>query len=156
MKKGTQMLHFPLVEKNFKTGGTQLFQPMIPYGHLETEKGDKVDCTELYDNTYVRANCMDFRAGRGRIFRRQRNQLIVYSESPSKEWIPSQRFPRGEIHHQAVVLAGEFLEDLYRGQSSLGSLSVKEREEREREMDGALQLHRSIMSRYIAQKDMYY
>ena len=156
MTGGTEKVLLPLSKKRFKTGGTQLFQPMIPYDHFRSDDGSIVDCSELYDNEYVRANCMDYVAGRGVIFRRQRNTLVAYSAEPSKEWIPNQRFPRGEVHHQTGVLAGEFLEEICKNYPSFDDLSDKERCEREAEVAAALRLHKTMMVHYIAQRKMFY
>ena len=156
MNEGTQRLQFPLIKKRFKTGGTQLFQPMIPYGHFRTDSDEAEDFAELYDNPYVQSSCMNFEAGRGLVYRRERNQLVVYSDSSTLEWIPKQRFPRGEVHHQTGVLAGEYLEELYNNHPLFDSLPEDERRTREGEIESAIRLHRTIMDHFIAQKDMYY
>lgn len=156
MEKGTRILQFPLLENKFKTGGTQLFQPMIPYDFLRTEDGSRVDMLNLYDNPYVRANCMDFDSGRGRIFRRERNRLVKYSTTASPEWLPKQRFPRGVIVHQTGVVAGQLLEQLYCNHTSFDLLSDEDRREREAEIEGALALHGKIMEHFLHQKDRFY
>ena len=156
MTEGTREMQFPLIGRKFKTGGTQLFQPMIPYDFLRTKDGEVADCAEFYDNDYVRANCMDFAAGRGMIFRRQRKTLVAYSSLSSKEWIPKQRFPRGELHHQTGVLAGNFLKEIYENHPSFDNLPEDQRTEREMERVGALRLHKTMMDHYLAQKKIYY
>lgn len=156
MTEGTENLRFPVVEKKFKTGGTQLFQPMVPYGHFQSDAGEAVDFSELYDTSYVRSHCMDFEAGRGHIYRRDRNRLVVYPDTPSRDWIPKQKFPRGEVYHQTGVLAGEYLEELYRNHPSFESLPHDDRQHREAEVESAIRLHRTIMDHFIGQKDMYY
>jgi hypothetical protein len=155
MAYGTGKVQLPLIEKKFKTGGTQLFQPMIPYGVLLREKGELAfrDC---YDNEYVRTNCMDYEKGRGVILRRHRNELVKYSTEPSKEWIPNQRFPREQIIHQAAVLAGEFLADIYRKHPSFDRLPEEQRKKFEKKRDDLLRLHKKMMKEFTAQKKMYY
>jgi hypothetical protein len=156
MTAGTGSLRFPLVSKRFKTGGTQLFQPMIPCVHFRSESREAADLSELYDVPYVRSHCMDFEAGRGLVYRRDRNRLVAYSDAPTRDWIPKQSFPRGEVFHQTGVLAGEFLEELHRNHPSLESLSDDERKSREAENESAIRLHKTIMNHLINQKDMYY
>lgn len=153
MTKGTGRLQFPPIRKNFKVGGTQLFQPMIPYARFQSEDCKEVDISELYDLPYVRSQCMDFTAGHGLIYRRERNSLVVYPEAPSRDWMPKQKFPRGEIHYQTGILAGEFLEELcLQFLSSIEMLSEDQHQARQ----SAIRLHRTIMDHFIKQKDMYY
>lgn len=109
IQPGTGKIQFPLVERDFKTGGTQLFQPMIPYKLVLKSDGDLSD---FYDNPYVRENCMDFKSGRGRIFRRDRYTLKEYRSSPSLEWKPKQRFLRDIVMYETQIIALEFLEEL--------------------------------------------
>jgi hypothetical protein len=113
--QGTKKLEFPLIEKKFKTGGTQLFQPMIPNNLLQSDKNDgTTDVLGMYDTQYVKSCCMDFEAGRGYIYRRDRNRLVKYPENPSIDWIPKQKFPFIEVRKQTTALAGEYLEELCR------------------------------------------
>ncbi|MBN2641393.1 MAG: hypothetical protein JXR78_07060 [Victivallales bacterium] len=156
MTAGTERLHFPLVSKRFKTGGTQLFQPVIPYVHFRSECGEVADYSELYKVPYVKSRCMDFKTGRGLIYRRDCNHLVEYPDAPVRDWIPKQKFARGEVQHQTSVLAGEFLEDIYRNHPSFDALSDNERERRETEIESAIRLHKTIMDHFINQKDMYY
>jgi len=156
MTEGTGHMQFPLVNRDFKRGGTQLFQPMIPYSHFQSEDGEPFDFSGLYDVPYVRSHCMDFTTGRGLIYRRDRNNLVAYPKTPSRDWLPKQKFPRGEVHHQTVVQAGEFLEELFRFAPSFDSLPEDERQAREREMESAVRLHRTIMDHLINQREMHY
>ena len=145
-----------LIQKRFKTGGTQLFQPIIPYVHFRSTDGTKPDCTKLYDNAYVRANCMDFASGKGLICRRTRNELVVYPDTPTKDWIPRQRFSRGEVDHQLGVLAGEFLDEICAAHPSFDSMSTTERDMRMAGITSARRLHKTILDHFRNQKDMYY
>lgn len=157
LEKGTERLKFPLIERKFKTGGMQLFQPMIPYNQAFEEDGSPANLLDFYDTEYVRSNCLDFDSGRGHIFRREGNDLVRYSQTASTEWFPKQRFPRGELAHQTGMIAGQFLEQIYHDhQPSFDSLSSDDRKEREAEVGGAIRLHRKIMEHYLGQKDMYY
>ncbi len=155
MQAGHEIIQFPLIEKKFQTGGTQLFQPMIPYGHFHTEKGGQSDLIKLYDNDYVRENCMDFKVGRGLIFRREGNNLVSYSKYPSYEWVPKNKFPRGEIFYRMAVQSGEVLEELFRNHASFDALEKEERDYHNAEVSGALKLHETIMKHLKNQKKLF-
>lgn len=153
---GAGKIQFPLIEKKFKSGGTQLFQPIIPYEHCIKVDGEDGDLADVYDNDYVRSTCLNFETGKGKIFRRNRNQLDEYPIEPSDSWLPKERFPRGEVHYETSLLAGEFLEDLYRDVSTLELLDSKEAERIKKDREGAMKLHRAIMDLHRKQKDLYY
>lgn len=156
MAKGLHEPRLPLLKRKFKTGGTQLFQPMIPYEHFRTTDDERVGFSDFYNHAYVKSNCMDFAVGRGKIFRANRKELVIYPEASSREWIPKQNFPRGEVTHQVAVMAAEFLEELFQNQPSFGRLSEEDCLARKAEIQGAVNLHRTILDHFIKQKDRYY
>ena len=156
MQPGTKSLCFPLIKKDFMTGGTQLFQPIIPYKHFRTEEGKEADFSKFYNNTYVKDNCMDYGKGKGIILKRERNKLIKYPNSPSKSWIPKQEFLRGEILYQTGIQVGELLKDIFLDYPSFDSLEEKERKLLKNKLDSTLSLHSMIFSHFVKQKKMYY
>jgi hypothetical protein len=149
---GTESLRFPLVKRNFKTGGTQLFQPMFRRDFVHQDNGDPADVSELYDTQYVRSHCKDFDAGRGQIYMRDRNRLVVYSDTPSREWVPKQRFPRRQMVHETARLAGEYIEELYRARPTWDSLPDDLRLYRKAEFEGAIGAHRRMMKLFFGAK----
>ena len=144
MIEGTHTVRLPLLDGRFKTGGTQLYQPIIPHGPLFAGLDGQSD---MWNHQYVRAKCMDFDKGKGRIFRRDRNRLAEYPAAASREWIPKQRFPREEVFHQTAVMAGQMLETLYSNYASLDELDAEEAARIGEERDYAVQVHRALFGR---------
>ena len=156
MNAGTENQEFPFIKKKFKLGGTQLFQPVISYGHFFEENGKNADLYDLYNTQYVRKNCLNFEKGKGKIFRRDRQKMVEYPQKPVLDWIPKQRFSRGEVSHQLGVIAGNFLEELFLDCPSYERLKPEEHKRHIDEREGVLRLHKTIMDHYIKQKSMYY
>lgn len=152
---GLERLEFPFVKKRFKSGGTQLFQPMVPFKHFFHETGEPADFRDTYDTDYVRNNCMDFDRGKGVIFRRDRNSVVRYPDKPSLDWIPKQRFLRGEILYETGLLVGELLEDLFLAVPPLEDVEPSEASARQKAINSILGLHRVMMEHLKQQKDVY-
>lgn len=156
MAPGTSTLQFPLITKKFKTGGTQLFQPMIPWDHIKSENHEPVTEFEHYNSEYVRNNCIDFDKGKGKLFKRDRNKLVEYPDAPSLNWLPKQKFQKGEIYHQIGLQVGEVLEELYSKPVSFEGIENDEASHRKAEKEGAINLHRTVLNHFREQKHMYY
>lgn len=155
MNPGVELQKFPLVERRLKTGGTQVFQPMVPWSHFKGE-GDADDhIRNLYDRPFVRERCMDYERGRGKVYWRVGKWLKEYPETPSTAWVPKQRFARGELMYQTGIIAGEILEELFRDSADLDALPEDERTSIESQRKGALALHSKVMGHFLGQKDMY-
>lgn len=156
LEEGTKKRLLPLVKKKFKSGGTQLFQPMIPYKHLRQEDGSIADFSELYDNDYVKKNCINNTEGHGQIFRKHRNKLVPYPSIPTKDWIPLLKFPLGELIYKMGLLVGEFLEELYKNSLTLEDITMEQKQTKEAQVEKELRAHKKIMLHFKSQKDMYY
>jgi hypothetical protein len=84
MNEGTKKTELPLVPYKIRPGGTQLYQPMIP----RLIGGFEGNISEHYDNTYIRERCLNYSAGKGKVFRLKDAALKEYSAAPSLEWLP--------------------------------------------------------------------
>ena len=151
MTHGLERMGLPFPDHRFATGGTQLWQPMIPWGHLRFDDGTRADVFRYYETEYVQGHCLDFERGRGRVLRRVGNQLVTYPLEPSNSWIPGRRLPRGEAMHRSGMDAGIVLEKLFR-YHALSSYSGDVQDA----ANSALRLHKTILTHFERQRDMYY
>ncbi|MFC1928970.1 hypothetical protein ACFLXK_05160 [Chloroflexota bacterium] len=83
--KGRNRIMQPVLKKPISIQGTELYQPMFA-GHIYTAEGTEKE--ELYDDEYVRNNCISWEEGIGRIFIKSDSGVNEYTASPSIEWIP--------------------------------------------------------------------
>lgn len=155
MTAGSEHHTPPLMLHEYSKGGTSLWQPMIPWQLLRSDDGEPF-WRELYDSDFVRANCMDFAEGRGRVFHQRRGSLVPYPSEPSLLWIPYRIFSRGEILYKTGLDAGNILEAIYRDHASFDKVTEERREFLEREVGGALKLHQAIMGTYAKQRKLFY
>jgi len=95
----------PILKKLISIEGTELYQPMfaafIPF------KGQG-DIKELYDVEYVRNNCISWGRGIGRIFVKNKFGVNVYSNCPSREWLPERTYNLKELRFGISSLTFEW------------------------------------------------
>lgn len=157
MVAGTEKIQFPLISKNFKTGGTQLFQPAIPINSkLITEKTYR-ELEGLYDAQYVHNNSLIYEKGKGDIFRRNRNDLVKFSREESIEWFPKVQYPRGLLLYETGLLAGELLEDFFQSTLVLSMDKKSEADQKniKEQISGVLKLHKIMYEHHKKQKTLY-
>lgn len=152
MQPGKEKIELPLVDRKFRAGGTQLFQPIAAHRALHPHGKQLTHADVAFDCDYVRAHSLDHAAGKGLIFRREKNGVVRYPDAPSLEWLPKQRFSRSELIVDIALMSGEYLEELFLSEASLVRLSDGERERRKANMDDALRWHRMTVDYYRRQK----
>jgi len=155
VREGTGRMRMPLVARKFKSGGTQLFQPIIPYKSIYDENGVPANIDEMYNTEYVQAHCLDFAKGKGIILKRDRDKFIRYSQMSSLDWLPKQSFPRGEVFFEVGLEIGTYQEELFLDMPSIEGLSDDAKAYRKTQSEGAVKLHRLIMDHLRKQKDKY-
>jgi len=151
LENGTGKIRLPLLQKAFPPGGTRLWQPIIPWRHLQADDGSPGDVRGQYDTAFVRSHCLDFDTGKGKIFSDGEKTLSEYPSTPSASWIPPQKHAREYIVHRSALAAGDFLELLFR--SRVLAVGPKEHETGFQETGAStLRLHRTIMNHILRQR----
>jgi len=83
--KGRNRIMRPVLKKLINIQGTKLYQPIF-VGNIGSTNSTVIKL--LYDTEYVRDNCISWEKGIGKIFIESDSKLNIYSDRPSKEWIP--------------------------------------------------------------------
>lgn len=73
MNEGTQKINFPLLHTKHLTPSIEIYQPIIPKKMMRREDDNEKD---IYDNEYVKNNCINFFDGKGSIFFVENKNLI--------------------------------------------------------------------------------
>lgn len=151
LEDGTEKTILPLVEYRFKSGGTQLWQPIVPW-QPNSNAADLEAMRRAYDTDFVRRNCLDFDRGKGRLFRRNRNELVVYPSEPSTSWIPRTTVPVEEAVHDVAVMVSDLLGKLFENHARLDDLPAEFRLAIESEIASTMRLHLIMRRHLLAQR----
>lgn len=154
MCEGTGQLKVPLPPPGcqFKTGGTQLYQPTIPRGFFAPDAGGGTVPSHLYDSEYVRSVMMDYQAGKGLVFRRAGLGLQVYPSEPTLEWRPKQTFEPGPAVYEVTLMAFDALESLYSGYAALDCPDDERAEATARNLRDSIEGHRLFRDLLVRDK----
>ena len=143
LEKGTGKTRLPLLQRAFSVGGTQLWQPIIPWRHLRRDGGGLADVRGYYDTEFVRRHCLNFETGKGRIFSGGNQALAEYPAHSSISWMPPQRHPREHIVYRSALAAADLLELLFRERLS-AAVAPEHKADFLAVAKSTLRLHRTI------------
>lgn len=149
MVEGSKIMTTPLINYKFKTGGTQLFQPMITTRNKHVKPFFGNDFNQLYDNDYINRMMIDSESGIGKIWKRERNGYIEYPKDPSRVWIPKQRFEKTTLFKNLSISVGELLAMLYSQKSIFDDLDKDIIERTQNEKTCISTAHNEILSKMI-------
>lgn len=149
LENGTGKTRLPLLQRAFTPGGTQLWQPIIPWRHLRSDDG-LADVRGYYDTAFVREHCLNFDTGKGRIFSDGNHVLSEYPPHPSTSWMPPQRHPRAYIVHRSALAAADLLEMLFRERLS-AAVPAEHKTDSHAVAKSALRLHRMLTNDILKQ-----
>lgn len=133
------------------SGGTRLWQPIIPWRLLSVEGGTRAELLEIYDTPFIRSRCLDFDSGKGRIYRDGDRALTEYPPRLSSDWIPPCRHSREQIVRRIAIAAGDLLEMLFRTRIFF-DVPDEQRTELARTHSSTLRLHRVMMDHILKQR----
>jgi len=102
---GRNRVMLPVLKRSFNVQGTELYQPMF-IGSIS--RAENAAAKNLYDTKYVRDNCISWEEGIGKIFIKTDSKLIIYSNSPSKEWIPKRTHHFEDLLFEIQILTLEW------------------------------------------------
>ena len=148
LEKGTGKTRLPLLQRSFTVGGTQLWQPIIPWRHLRPDGEGLADVRGYYDTEFVRRHCLNFETGKGRIFSGGNQALAEYPAHRSISWVPPQRHPRDHIVYRSALAAADLLELLFRERLS-AAVAPEHRADFLAVAKSTLRLHRTITNDMI-------
>ena len=99
--EGRNRIMLPVLKKTISLKGTELYQPIF----VGSVGMGKPGVSELYDTKYVHDNCISWEKGIGKIFITRGSGLNVYSNQPSKEWIPKRSYPFEGLLFEMQIMA---------------------------------------------------
>lgn len=156
LAEGTMRHRLPLVKWNFPTGGTHLWQPMVPCRVL-ADLGREWDGTaDFYDSDFVRDSCMDFAAGTGKVFMHEGGRLVPYPAEASREWIPSRVLPKKPTWYRTHLAAGKYLEKLANDSPLMGLVREREQPAARTQREVVLAVHRALVSNLVQHRELYF
>lgn len=141
---GTGVVELPLVQFPIVTGGSQLFQPIIPHTN-DPESKQNVDAA--FATPYIQGMMRDPGGVRGKIVQVTDGGSVFYPTQPSADWLPPSQRRKFDLMADLAVANGEWQEALFRESMSI-SKELLDEEQRQFEAvwcNGTLNLHDAMM-----------
>ena len=131
-----------LLPYSMPVGGTAMFQGIIP-----PELKDSVE----FKDSFVIENCRNYVRGRGKIFMQQLSSAGPYSETPSPQWLPPQKFSKLECMSNLHFLTDVYLTALYSDRPDMGDLTQEQIDLVNKNTSGILKLHK-VMIEHVTEQ----
>jgi hypothetical protein len=114
-----------LLEGWMVPGLERILRPLEPIGPLQSEpfiyqpvfERMEQSSARMYDTEYVKANALDFDAGRGALFLQHRGEVFKYDNEPSIRWMPQVPLSLRQVYRAGRRWAYEKLERHYAEQA---------------------------------------
>jgi hypothetical protein len=120
----------------------------IPMLSPEILKSDSLELKELYDNDYVKANCIDYAQGRGGIFYFDNGLQILDEDSELQLYSNSQKLNGTTFPKRLGVQTLETLENLLKAKPKTDMLDKEREQNINKNRLTILRLHRDVLKLY--------
>ncbi len=97
MRPGLERILRPVVKKNFRIAGTELYQPMFKLSLQRPE------LKAFYQTKYVEARSIEWENGEGEVFIKKSDIVVPYKTLPASEWVPPS-IQRAKTHRYQFVI----------------------------------------------------
>lgn len=105
MKTGTDKVNFPLLHTKYLAPSIEIYQPMIPKKMIRRE--DDVE-KDIYENDYVKKNCINFIEGIGSIFYLENKNLVKLDEETEICFTQSRKY---NIEQMQKIIAEQVIDE---------------------------------------------